>query len=219
MLLVQCDFDDTISVGNVSSAIREAFGNDDWRPIDEGYQAGRYSVEESNIRQFALIRVPKKELSEFVSTDVVVREGFEEFVEYCNASQIRLVIVSSGLDIYIVPTLKRLGLEHLEMHSAKADVTPSGIGVSYTDPSGAPLTQGFKESFTREFKKNGHTVVYVGDGRSDIVPAGEADFAIARSFLERHLKANGVPYYGFETFADVRAHVEEIRQFVPEANA
>ena len=31
MLLVQCDFDDTITVGNVSVLIREAFADDDWR--------------------------------------------------------------------------------------------------------------------------------------------------------------------------------------------
>ena len=64
----------------------------------------------------------------------------------------------------------------------------------------------------RDFKSQGHTIIYVGDGLSDITPAREAGFVIARSTLERYLKENGLPYYGFDTFADVRNHVEEIRR-------
>ena len=211
VLLVQCDFDDTISVGNVSVALREAFAPDEWRRMEQEYISGKYTVEESNIRQYALIRTTEKELHDFVKAEAVVRDGFQDFAEYCQAQGIRLVVVSSGLDIYIKPTLDQSGLDYLEVHSARAYVTPSGIRVEYADPRGTVITGGFKESFLREFKSQGHTMIYVGDGLSDITPAREAGFVIARSTLERYLKENGLPYYGFDTFADVRRHVEEIR--------
>ena len=212
MLLVQCDFDDTISVGNVSTALRHAFARDDWRSMEKEYSAGKYSVEESNIRQFALVGANREEIAEFVATQVVVRDGFKEFVDHCRDAGIRLVVVSSGLDLYIKPTMRRLGLPDLQVFSATARFTASGIEVEYSDPSGRELTRGFKESFLRRFKSSGHTVVYVGDGLSDVVPAGEAHFVIARAYLERHLRETGRHCYGFETFADVWRHVEEIQR-------
>ena len=214
MLLVQCDFDDTISVGNVSIAIREAFGPGEWRRMDEEYHAGKYSVEESNIRQFALVPATAKDIEDFVFSEVVVRDGFADFVEYCRSEGVRLVVVSSGLDLYIDPTLRRIGLDHLEVHSGQARVNGTGIRVEYADPSGSVIVRGFKESFLRDFKRSGNTVAYIGDGLSDIVPAGEADFVIARSTLRGHLKAEGIPFYSFETFNDVRGHVEGIRQLI-----
>ena len=212
MLIVQCDFDDTITVGIVSTVILEAFAAGDWATMLEEFHAGKYSVEESNIRLFALVEAEKADIEEFILGQVVVRYAFDEFVEYCQGEGIRLVIVSSGLDLYIQPTIRQLGLDHLEIYSGHALVTPSGIEVQYTNPSGAPITRGFKESYVRHFKAEGNTVIYVGDGDSDIVPAGESDFVIARSTLEEHRKTNGLPYFSFDTFNDVGKHVEEIRQ-------
>ena len=212
--MVQCDFDDTISIGNVSTAIREVFGPEGWEQMEEEYLSGKCSVEESNIRQFALVHASKTDIEDFVLGDVVIRYAFDQFVDYCNGEGVRLVVVSSGLDLYIHPALEQFGLDHLEVHSGKASVDQDGIHVEYRDPTGAVITQGFKESYLRHFQSEGNTVIYIGDGRSDIVPAAEADFVIARSTLESHLKANDLPHYSFDTFDDVGKHVEEIRQRV-----
>lgn len=212
VLIVQCDFDDTITVGNVSAAIREAFGPRDWAAMEEEYLSGKYSVEESNIRQFALVKAAKEDIEDFVLGEVVIRYAFDEFVEYCLGEGIRLVIVSSGLDLYIKPTLRQLGLDHVEAYSGMARVTPDGVIVEYVGPSGAAMTRGFKESYLRHLKRAGDTVVYVGDGLSDIVPAKEADFVVARSTLARHFQASSLPCLSFETFNDVGKHVEAIRQ-------
>ena len=212
MLLVQCDFDDTITIGNVSALIRTAFAPDEWREMEDEYHAGLYSVEESNIRQFALVRAARTEIEDYVRTHVIVRDGFEEFVRYCRREGIRLAVVSSGLDLYIRPTMQRLGLERLKVSSGKAHVNRSGIQVEYTGPSGKSLRRAFKESFLRHFKTSGYTVIYIGDGLSDIVPATEADFVIARSDLEHHFRDNALPCYTFRTFKDVVGHVEEIRR-------
>ncbi len=214
MLLVQCDFDDTITVGNVSVLIRETFVSDDWRQMEEQYLSGRYSVEESNIRQFALVRATESEIEELLAARVVVREGFERFVKSCRSDGIGLAVVSSGLDIYINPIMSRLGLGDVVVHSGTADITGSGIRVEYNDPGGRRLTRGFKESFLSYFKGRGHTVVYIGDGLSDIAPATEADFVIARSSLKRHFNDNAMPVRDFGTFEDVGRHVEEIRRLV-----
>ena len=212
MLLVQCDFDDTVAVGNVSAAIRQAFALDEWRRVEEEYMAGGHTVEENNIRQFALVRASEQEIRDFVHTSAVVRDGFQGFVDYCHQEGIRLSIVSSGLDLYIKPVMRRVGLDHVEVHSGTATVTQSGVRVEYTGPSGALITQGFKESFVRHYKSGGYTVVYIGDGLSDIAPAAGADYVIARSTLEQHLRASGIQCYGFHTFDDVVGHLQDIQR-------
>ena len=211
MLIVQCDFDDTITVGNVSSAIREAFGPDDLAAMEEEYLAGRCSVEESNIRQFKLVRAAKEDIEDFVVRQTVIRPAFGGFVDYCRGEGIRLVIVSSGLDLYIEPVIRRHGFDHLETYSAKARATADGIEVKYYDPSGTPVTRGFKESYLRHFQSEGNAVIYVGDGRSDIIPAMEADFVIARSTLEEELRTRNLAHFSFETFVDAGKHVRQIR--------
>lgn len=212
MLIVQCDFDDTITVGNVSVAIRTAFGPENWQEMEDDYMAGKLSVEESNIRQFGLVKATRQEIEEFVRGDVVVRYAFDEFVDYCLGEGVRLVVVSSGLDIYVNTTLETLGFDQLEVHAGVTEVTPQGLLVSYSDPTGAALTVGFKDSYVSHFKGQGHTVVYIGDGLSDHAPAALADYVIARDGLADHMDSVGAPYYKFDNFDEVGKHVEEIRQ-------
>ena len=212
MLIVQCDFDDTITVGNVSVAIRTAFGPENWQEMEDDYAAGKLSVEESNIRQFGLVKATRQEIEEFVRGDVVVRYAFDEFVDYCLGEGVRLVVVSSGLDIYVNTTLETLGFDQLEVHAGVTEVTPQGLLVSYSDPTGAALTVGFKDSYVSHFKGQGHTVVYIGDGLSDHAPAALADYVIARDGLADHMDSVGAPYYKFDNFDEVGKHVEEIRQ-------
>ena len=209
--MVQCDFDDTVTEGNVSAAIRSVFGPDELDDMEADYLSGKYSVEESNIRQFSKVRGTRKEIEDFVLGDIVVRYAFDEFVEYCRGVGARLAIVSSGLDLYIAPVIEQLELDPLEVYSGQARVSPEGVEVEYREPGGTVITSGFKESYLRHFKAEGHTVVYIGDGLSDIVPASEADFVIARATLEKHCQDNELAHYSFATFTDVGKHVEEIR--------
>ena len=74
------------------------------------------------------------------------------------------------------------------------------------------ITSGFKDAYVRRFKQSGDTVIYIGDGLSDIRPAMEADFVMARSTLAEHLRANDVPHFPFNNFVDVCKHVGAIRR-------
>ena len=212
MLVVQCDFDNTITVGEVSFIVRDAFGPDTWDQMEEEYIQGKYSVEQSNVRQFALVSASKQEIEEEVRERTVVREGFSEFVSYCRDESIRFVVVSSGLDLYIEPVMEMLGLSDVEVQSAKGEVTPSGIKVDYTDPSGAPLLRGFKDSYVSHLRGADDTLVYLGDGLSDVGPARLADFVLATGTLAKLLRADSAPFHPFDDFHEIRRHVDTIRE-------
>jgi|TARA_Y100000310_G_C20677595_1_gene813990 2-hydroxy-3-keto-5-methylthiopentenyl-1-phosphate phosphatase len=212
LLVVQCDFDDTVTVGNVSVAIREAFDLENWKEMEEEFVSGKYTVEESNIRQYAGLTVSRQEIEEFVKGDVVVRYAFDEFAAYCAGTGVHLAVVSSGLEFYVSATIGAMGMDGVEIHAGHAEFTPNGIRVSYENPAGAPITNAFKDSYVAHFKSQGNTVVFVGDGLSDLGPARLADHVIARDGLADDMERLGLPYSRFETFRDVGEHVERIRK-------
>ncbi len=214
MIVVQCEFDDTVTAGNLGFGLKEAFAPDGWTAMEGDLQAGRCSIEENNSKQFKLIKVSRQEIEDFVLGNVVLRPEFDEFVGYCRGVGLKLVIVSSGLDIYIDMILKLLDLEDLEVHSGKAALGPNGIEVTYSNPDGKRIESGLKEAYVNHYKEAGHTVVYVGQGLSDTAPAEAADYVIARSSLAERLTEQGRPYHNFDTFQDVGKRLEEIRQEV-----
>jgi len=206
---VQCDFDDTIIIGNLSTALRNAFALEGWQDIEAQYAASQLTVEESNRRQFALVKASKEELQEYASQMVIVRPGFQEFADYCRRVGIGFTIVSSGLDLYIEPVLEKLNLLDLEMYSGHGRVTDDGIAVAYTDPWGVDCQEGFKLACLRYLRQRGQPIIYIGDGLSDIAPAIEADYIIARDSLREHFRRTSLHHFSFETFHDVRQIAED----------
>ena len=134
MFTIQCDFDDTITVGDLGTSIVDAFGSQEWKESETAYLNGRISVEETSRIQYGLVRVSPQELAGFASQNVVVRDGFVEFVSLCRAKDISLVIVSCGLDLYIEPVLDKLGLSDIERYTARGIYKNGRIEVRYIDP-------------------------------------------------------------------------------------
>ncbi len=210
MLTVQCDFDETIATSNVSHLLLQAFAGEGWQCAQALYDANRISVEESNRRQFALLSADGAAIEDFVLANVEVRPGFSQFVRYCFDSGIHFTVVSNGIDLYVLPVMRSLGLSDIEVRCARSQITPGGVVLSYPDPSGSDCVQGFKISWLRWHKSQRRSVVYIGDGKSDIPAASEADYVIARSTLYSHFQSSGLACFEFEDFRDVRNAVERI---------
>ncbi|GAH15879.1 unnamed protein product, partial [marine sediment metagenome] len=86
-------FDGTITTNNISLVLREKFAIGNWRKIESDYLGGRLAVEESNKRQYALIKESREKLEAFARKNAEIRAGFLEFVTYCLAAGIRLVSI------------------------------------------------------------------------------------------------------------------------------
>ncbi|MBI5903153.1 MAG: hypothetical protein HZB84_06700 [Deltaproteobacteria bacterium] len=54
----------------------------------------------------------------------------------------------------------------------------------------------------------GAPVILIGDGRSDFCLAGKAAYIFSKRRLVRHCMDNALAHTAFETFSDVRKHVE-----------
>ncbi len=214
-MIIQCDFDGTVTVNNLSLLLRERFADNHWRAIEADYLAGRLTVEESNRRQYHLITEPRGVLQSFVLQNIGVRPGFPDFVQHCHASGLRLAIVSSGLDFYIETVLKSIGLPTMEVYCARSVFGQNGIGVQYIDPNGYPVTDGFKQRCFVWLRDQGGPVTYIGDGLSDLDTAIVADHVFATGHLQRLLEKEAILHYPFSTFAEIWSRLSRLWEVDP----
>ena len=202
-VIIQCDFDGTIITNNMSLLLREEFATGDWQKIENDYLHSCLTVEQSNKLQYALIKEPKEKLQEFVSQHIELRPGFLEFVSYCRDVDIPFVIVSSGLDFYIEIVLTQIGMPSLEVHCGQTSFGKDGVIVSYTDPEDNIINEGFKKKYLDCLKKRCGSVIYMGDGLSDLEAASAADHVFATGDLPPLLSANQVSHHTFFDFHDM----------------
>ncbi len=203
-MIIQCDFDGTIIRNNLSVLIREHFAPDAWRAIETDYLEGRITVEESNRRQFALIKEPKGRLQEFVRDHIDLRQGFSEFATCCETKKNHLVIVSSGLDFYIEVVLSELGMSDIEIYCGRTEFSEKGIMVSYHAHNGNTIEYGFKISYLNWLKWRDKSIIYIGDGLSDLEAVRNANYVFATGHLATLLKEEHVSWSYFADFNDIR---------------
>jgi 2-hydroxy-3-keto-5-methylthiopentenyl-1-phosphate phosphatase len=204
-MIIQCDFDGTIIENNLSVLIRECFAPEAWRVIETDYLERLITVEESNRRQFALIKESKERLQEFVRCHIQVRQGFTEFVADCEANGNALIIVSSGLDFYIETVLNELDILNIELYCGITEFTGKGIVVKYTDHHGNVMEHGFKLRCLNWLKQRDKTIVYIGDGLSDLDAARNASYVFATGHLASLLTEEHISSWSsFDDFLDIR---------------
>ncbi len=79
-MLIQCDFDGTITEEDVSFTLLDIFANGDWRQQLNEYKEGKISVGCFNTRAFAMVKADRQSLLEAIKGQVKVRAGFHELV-------------------------------------------------------------------------------------------------------------------------------------------
>ena len=210
-MIIQCDFDGTVTRNNLSVLLRQNFAHGDWQKIDSDYLHGYLTVEQSNKLQYSLIKEPKEKLQEFARQHVEVKPGFVEFVDYCQDAGIPLVIVSSGLDFYIETVLIEIGMQNLELHCGQTSFGKDGIVVSYTDPEGNIINEGFKKRYLNWLRKRDSHIIYIGDGLSDFEAAHNADHVFATDHLLRLLNTDSVACSTFSDFYDLLYQIRHLR--------
>jgi 2-hydroxy-3-keto-5-methylthiopentenyl-1-phosphate phosphatase len=206
--IIQCDFDGTVTLEDGSFAILDACVPGKWRPLFEEYQEGRLTVGEFNSRAFSMVRAERESLLKIVSEQVMVRDGFSEFVHRCRERGYDFVIVSNGLDFYIRHILETLGLPDIEFHASITEFRPSGLAVRHKGPDGSFLDSDVKAAYTEHYLDEGYRVVYVGDGRSDLLPASKCSRVFATGPLVEYCRQANVECIPFNDFYEIIRNME-----------
>lgn len=210
-LAVLTDFDGTVTRTDVAEDILEEFAPADWWDIEELHRARKIGTRETMVRQFALVHAREEDLVRFVDAHVRLDETFPPFVAFCREAGIRLEIVSEGLDFYVHHLLDRWGLR-VPVRTNRTTFEDGRVVIAYpyADPT-CNLCGTCKLLRLFELRKEGHRVVYVGDGHSDLCPAVEADRVFAKRELAELCREEEIEFIPFETFADVQSEVARWR--------
>ncbi|MCE5250727.1 MtnX-like HAD-IB family phosphatase [bacterium] len=208
------DFDGTITKHDIGDSIFETFLLPDllrqgWHTkiIDE-WKAGTISSHECLVRECANTRVTREELDRHLDK-YGLTPGFKETVGYCKANGIPLMILSDGLDYYIEYLLGKFGLSEVDYRANSMFFTDGSIGVEfpYMD-RGCGRCGNCKRWHMVNSRKNGETVVYVGDGYSDRYAIRNADRVFARGDLVEYCGKNGLSYTPYKDFYDIMRYLE-----------
>jgi 2-hydroxy-3-keto-5-methylthiopentenyl-1-phosphate phosphatase len=209
-VIIQSDFDGTLTEEDVSFALLDAFADGDWRKLYESYRQSKMSVGDFNTKAFAMVKASRDELLEVAHEQVKLRPGLRNLVNYCQGRGLRFLVVSNGLDFYIKDILEDVGLGNVEVHAATTSFKPGGLEVQYIGPDGTPLKKGFKEAYTKLFLAQGYQVICLGNGPSDYSPAALSQHVFARDGLLDICKEKKLNCQPFEDLNDVVKGLEKI---------
>jgi 2-hydroxy-3-keto-5-methylthiopentenyl-1-phosphate phosphatase len=213
IMIIQCDFDGTITEEDVSFMLLDVFAQGDWREWLEQYRENKIPVGEFNTRAFAMVKATRAELLKVARDKARLRAGLHELVGYCRRRGFRFVIVSNGLDFYITTILKDAGLGNIEVYAARTRFYSGGrrgLKVQYIGPDNTPLLSGFKDAYTKLFIKQNHRLVYVGNGPSDIAPAAHAQRVFARDGMLDGCREIGLECTPFNDLNDIVRGLESL---------
>ena len=189
------DFDGTIVNTDTAQIALDRFGDPDWRRIDQAFERGEVSFEESLRREFATLRAPPEAIIAEVRRVTAIRPNFTRLIEYCRSTNLPLTVVSGGLDFCIRHFLNRDDwLGFVKVYAPTSHFTGSGYTLIFPAVIGDGTTN-FKDGLVRREKTNGARVFFVGNGFGDLPAAKEATLAfaikgskLAELCLEQHLR-------------------------------
>lgn len=211
--LIMCDFDETIVNVDTAEFALERFADPSWRRIEEQFESGKITFEESIRNEFAMIKANEHQILEVLDKVVVFRPNFDKLVESCKKKRLPLTIVSAGLEFCIRHFLGRQDwLEFMEIYAPKATYTPNGYALTFPKLLGTGAIN-FKDDLVRYHKKQGDRVFYIGDGIGDFPAAREADFAFAikGSKLAEACRTGKVTHREISDFQEVVDAIDELK--------
>jgi 2,3-diketo-5-methylthio-1-phosphopentane phosphatase len=208
-LVILSDFDFTISQVDVGDLLVETLSPPSPATL-ERIRAGQAGSREFWLDSMA--RVPVDKALALAGT-VALDPHFGAFASWCEAQSIPLAVVSDGFGFYISQILGRNGLGHLPVFCNEM-AEPGRLEFPHANPV-CDLCACCKAGVARRLKEAGAHIIYIGDGTSDLYASAFVDWVFAKGFLARHLTEQGMPFYRFDSFADVAAvvqeHLEEFR--------
>ena len=194
------DFDGTITTIDIGNYLCVFYGISTIAKIEQAYQ----SKSDARVwmkQHFGPVKTTPQEFETAVLDKAVVREGFRDLCLYAKQNNIPFEVASGGLNIYINPVLKKFDCTQITVLSAKAEIKPDNIEVSFEDYNGLTMEE-FKKSRVMHYKEQGCKVIFFGDGPGDYDAAVCADIIFATSRLENILKQNGIKYYPFKDYTE-----------------
>ncbi|MBS1904518.1 MAG: MtnX-like HAD-IB family phosphatase [Bacteroidetes bacterium] len=204
MYRIYCDFDATVTVNDVWDSLFRTFGKPNAFTVWQKLNTGEYTAAQCIAEACATVENGDPAIFAEMFGAQPLREGFLEFVHFCRQQGIEIRIVSDGFSMYIRPILERNGLD-IPFYANTVELTDSGtLSVAFDNGRESCWRCGAcKCGAIATTSADEDTIVYIGDGYSDVCPIDIADVVFARDMLRGFCGRKGIPYHPFEDFHTV----------------
>jgi 2-hydroxy-3-keto-5-methylthiopentenyl-1-phosphate phosphatase len=202
---VYFDFDHTISEIDVLDDLIARFSiTEDWQAVEAEWAAGRIGSRECLERQMAQVRVEPAALQAYLDS-IRLDPGFLPLVQYLRGRGIEPVILSDSFTFLISAILANHGIEGIAVFANELRQEGDTLQPSFPYAGSICSTQGNCKC-SHLFRRNrppGTQKIYIGDGRSDVCPAGFCEILFAKDRLLLHFSAQHRRCLPFRTLSDV----------------
>jgi len=205
------DFDNTITKGDVLNDLIARYSiRDDWMVLENAWALGEITTKECLSGQMNGVRIAKPELIEYLRK-VRIDPFFSKLIELVRIKGIESSIVSDNFEPIIKVILENHGIKDLTVYANHLKIYRDRFFPSfpYQNPDCSFCAHCKKVHFMNDPHSKDAPVIYIGDGRSDICAAKEADIVFAKDKLLEYFKKHGLPCIEFNDLATVYDYLKE----------
>ncbi len=205
------DFDDTAAAQNVAEMLLNRFGDPTWTEVRQQFRNGEMSLKEYQEIAFRNIRADRSAMQHYVREYASLRPYFTELHFFCRSNGIPFAVVSQGLDFYISALLERDGFGDVPIYAVGTSFEQGRISYHYNHAYPGREGQGNSKSLiVEQYQRQGHYVIFAGDGASDQEASRQADMVFAHRTLARFCEEEGIEYQPFQDFKSILLTVREL---------
>ena len=201
------DFDGTITTVDTTTAMMRAFVDEVHRPeimsINSLWEQRKLSTRECAEMTFQYFHADLRAL-ESLLWKIEIDEGFPGFLEACRRRGDRVHVLSDGFDVCIRTVFRKFGLDLPFYANTLSYDGRFRVECPHANPECGHCGV-CKTALMSRLLPAGHRSVYIGDGYSDVCPAGNADLVFAREPLYTLCKNSGVRAVRFRLFREITA--------------
>ncbi|MHA1917245.1 MAG: HAD-IB family phosphatase [Candidatus Ranarchaeia archaeon] len=212
-LIILCDFDGTIVNFDTAIFILKKYTKDKWKYYEKLYEQGKISIEDAMNKQFQEIKINlKKKILLHLEREIKIREGFNDFVNFCSKKSIEIVIVSAGIDFVIKHLLKFQNKKNdFKIISPKTILSESKMELEFPELKFEDSFD-FKEDTVLKYQEEGFSVAFIGDGIVDYYAIKKSNFGfvVKNSPLALRMEKNNIPFFEFTNFKEVITELNKI---------
>ena len=208
------DFDNTLTAGDVLDEIVEKFSpNEEWKVWEREWAEGRLPARECLRLQVENLCVTRKRLFEHLLS-VRLDPAFAGILRWARARQVEVLIVSDSFLPLITHILAHNEITDLPVFANDLEFSGQRMHPSFPfhDPA-FPRSANAKAKHLAPYADN--TVIFAGDGRSDLDAALAADIVFAKDALAKELTACGKPFHTFTTLEPLLAFLQSLERELP----
>ena len=205
------DFDITISKKDSTDVLLETHQPEFKQELRKRYRAGEYSIREFIKYGLGSLNITKEQYIQTLQENVTIDETFIDFVK--SGSEFK--IVSAGSRLNVQGTLLKYGINLPDSEVISNDLKFNGADKNEITVENPFLDkEGYygvdKKEAVENYKKQGYTTYFVGDGPSDYKALEVADFAfvIKGTRAVKFCEENGIEFFEFRDFGEILKWVE-----------